>query len=78
MPYICQYQESYLGFITRWAERLGIYWWYQAENISGGICKKIVFSDVNTAHTAHTWELQYQPDLGCRPRLKKPSSGTDA
>jgi type VI secretion system secreted protein VgrG len=67
LPYICQYQESYLNFISRWAERLGTYWWYEAENINGSAYEKVVFSDVNTAHPAHEWELQYQPDVGANP-----------
>jgi type VI secretion system secreted protein VgrG len=62
LPYICQYQESYLSFISRWAERLGSYWWYQAENKNGNTCEKTVFSDVKSAHPPYDWELQYQPD----------------
>jgi type VI secretion system secreted protein VgrG len=70
LPYICQYQESYLSFITRWAERLGTYWWYQAETKNGAVSEKVVFSDVYTAHPSHEWELQYQPQLVANPASK--------
>jgi type VI secretion system VgrG family protein len=55
--YICQYRETYLTFISRWAERLGIYWWYEE---SQGI-EKIIFTDTRMTHNDETLLLNYQP-----------------
>jgi type VI secretion system secreted protein VgrG len=55
--YICQYQESYLTFISRWSERLGIYWWF--EDIDGQ--EKAVFCNTYAGHTNEAIPLQYQP-----------------
>ncbi|QFY42159.1 type VI secretion system tip protein VgrG [Candidatus Methylospira mobilis] len=57
LEYICQYRESYLTFISRWAERLGVYWWY--ENTGGQ--EKAVFTDLRTAHKDEATTLHYQP-----------------
>jgi type VI secretion system secreted protein VgrG len=54
--YICQYRESYLTFISRWAERLGIYWWFE-ENEGN---EQIVFSDTRMAHKDEALPLHYQ------------------
>jgi type VI secretion system secreted protein VgrG len=70
LPYICQYQESYLSFISRWAERLGTYWWYQPDTKNGVLSEKAVFSDVYTAHPWLDWELQYQPELLANPAAR--------
>ncbi|WNV03377.1 type VI secretion system tip protein TssI/VgrG [Candidatus Methylospira mobilis] len=56
LDYICQYRETYLNFISRWAERLGIYWWY--ETIDGN--EKVLFSDTWTAHKDEAIRLSYQ------------------
>ena len=67
IPYICQYQESYLNFISRWAERLGTYWWYES---AGELPEQVVFSDINSAHPSLSWELQYQSELDAVPGSK--------
>ncbi|WP_194270107.1 type VI secretion system Vgr family protein [Candidatus Methylospira mobilis] len=54
--YICQYRESYLSFIARWAERLGIYWWYEESDGR----EKIIFSDTRMAHKDEGLLLNYQ------------------
>jgi type VI secretion system VgrG family protein len=54
--YICQYRESYLTFISRWAERLGIYWWH--EEAEGK--EKIVFTDTRMTHKDEALLLHYQ------------------
>jgi type VI secretion system secreted protein VgrG len=54
--YICQYQESYLSFIARWTERLGIYWWYEEIDSE----EKIVFSDTRMGHKDEALALHYQ------------------
>ncbi|QFY42148.1 type VI secretion system tip protein VgrG [Candidatus Methylospira mobilis] len=55
--YICQYQESYLAFISRWCERLGIYWWF--EEIDGR--EKAVFCNTHAGHKDKAISLRYQP-----------------
>ncbi|QFY44130.1 type VI secretion system tip protein VgrG [Candidatus Methylospira mobilis] len=55
--YICQYRESYWAFISRWAERLGIYWWY--EEIDG--MEKAIFTDTRMVHNDNAITLHYQP-----------------
>ncbi|QFY44738.1 type VI secretion system tip protein VgrG [Candidatus Methylospira mobilis] len=57
LAYTCQYQESYLTFIARWFERLGIYWWY--EEINGQ--EKIIFANNKLAHTDRAMRLHYLP-----------------
>ena len=67
--YVCQYKESYFNFIARWADRLGIYWWYE----DSGANEKIVFSDTRMAHKNQAQVLQYQPlgEQGSEPGLKR-------
>ncbi|WNV03605.1 contractile injection system protein, VgrG/Pvc8 family [Candidatus Methylospira mobilis] len=60
LDYICQYRESYLAFISRWAERLGVYWWY--EQIDGQ--ERAVFTDIRTAHKDEAVTLHYRPPGG--------------
>jgi type VI secretion system VgrG family protein len=55
--YVCQYQESYLNFLARWCERLGIYWWF--EDVDGE--EKAIFSDHRFAHKDEAISLRYQP-----------------
>jgi type VI secretion system secreted protein VgrG len=57
LPFTCQYKESYLTFISRWSEALGMYWWY--EEIDGQ--EKIVFAHHHLAHTDRALQLNYQP-----------------
>jgi type VI secretion system secreted protein VgrG len=56
LDYICQYRETYFNFISRWAERLGVYWWY--EEVDGN--EKALFSDTWTAHKDEAIRLSYQ------------------
>ncbi|WNV03627.1 type VI secretion system tip protein TssI/VgrG [Candidatus Methylospira mobilis] len=67
--YVCQYKESYFNFIARWADRLGIYWWYE----DTGANEKVVFSDTRMAHKDQALVLQYQPpgEQGSEPGRKR-------
>jgi type VI secretion system secreted protein VgrG len=53
----CQYKESYLSFITRWCEYLGVYWWFNGS----GSTEQIVFSHDFRNHDAQSVDLIYQP-----------------
>ncbi|QFY41695.1 type VI secretion system tip protein VgrG [Candidatus Methylospira mobilis] len=55
--FVCQYQESYLTFIARWLERVGIYWWF--EDMEGK--EKVVFSNTLMGHKEEALLLHYQP-----------------
>jgi type VI secretion system secreted protein VgrG len=55
--YICQYKESYLNFIARWSEHMGIYWWYETKNGR----EIVVFADNRRAHRDSALPLRYQP-----------------
>ena len=62
LEYICQYGESYLNFISRWAEREGIYYFFE-QSTEG---EKIVFTDTKISHTDLPLgkNLIYQPQSG--------------
>ncbi len=45
--YLCQYSESHFGFLSRWLERDGVYYWF--EQGEGG--EKMLASDTRIAHT---------------------------
>ncbi|MBN1290606.1 MAG: type VI secretion system tip protein VgrG [Candidatus Latescibacteria bacterium] len=47
IDYICQYGESHLNFISRWAEREGIYYYFK-QTTTGEI---VVFTDTKISHT---------------------------
>jgi len=55
--FVCQYQESYLTFIARWLERVGIYWWF--EDFDGK--EKVVFCNNRMGHKDEALLLNYQP-----------------
>ncbi|QFY41699.1 type VI secretion system tip protein VgrG [Candidatus Methylospira mobilis] len=55
--FICQYQESYLTFIARWTERVGIYWWF--EDVDGK--EKVVFCNNRMGHREEALLLHYRP-----------------
>ena len=57
--YVCQYGETHLGFISRWLEREGIYYFF--EQGEGG--EKIVFTDNAIGHS-HGATLSYSPPSG--------------
>lgn len=45
--YLCQYSESHFGFLSRWLERDGVYYWFE----QGPQGEKMVASDTRIAHT---------------------------
>jgi type VI secretion system secreted protein VgrG len=45
-PHVCQYRESDLAFVARWAEREGLYWFFE----QGDDGDKLVFVDARSAH----------------------------
>ncbi|MEW5721790.1 MAG: type VI secretion system tip protein TssI/VgrG [Thermodesulfobacteriota bacterium] len=53
--YICQYDETHFNFVSRWAEREGIYYFF--EQTPEG--EKVIFTDTSLAHT----DLAQGPDL---------------
>ncbi|WNV03890.1 type VI secretion system tip protein TssI/VgrG [Candidatus Methylospira mobilis] len=55
--FICQYKESYLDFLSRWCEHLGIYWWYSQQQNG----EQVVFGNNFRNHDAHVIKLNYQP-----------------
>lgn len=44
-PYVCQYQESTLDFLSRWLERLGIYHYFEHEDGQSPAAEKLVLLD---------------------------------
>ncbi|MEA1967668.1 MAG: type VI secretion system tip protein TssI/VgrG, partial [Thermodesulfobacteriota bacterium] len=65
VEYVCQYDESHFNFISRWAEREGLYYFF--EQTPGG--EKIIFTDDKTRHE----DLLLGKDL-----LYTPVSGLDS
>ena len=63
--YVCQYDESHFDFVSRWAEREGIYYFF--EQTPNG--EKIVFTDTKISHV----DLLQGKDL-----VYVPQSGLDA
>ena len=62
MDYTCQYNETNFNFISRWAEQMGIYYYFdQASQYT-----KMVFTDHMVVHTdlAEKSELNYSPVSG--------------
>ncbi len=45
--YLCQYAESHFGFLSRWLERDGLYYWFE----QGQDGEKMLASDTRIAHT---------------------------
>jgi type VI secretion system secreted protein VgrG len=48
IEYVCQYSESHLNFVSRWAEREGIYYFFEQSDAG----EKVVFTDTQISHTA--------------------------
>ena len=65
LEYVCQYDESHFDFVSRWAEREGIYYFF--EQTPNG--EKIVFTDTKISHV----DLLLGKDL-----VYVPQSGLDA
>lgn len=62
LPYVCQFRESPLNFISRWMEHTGIYYYFdQDENR-----EKVIITDSRTRHTGIPGEgpLLYVPPGG--------------
>lgn len=45
--YLCQYSESHFGFLSRWLERDGVYYWFE-QSAQG---ERMLASDTRIAHT---------------------------
>ncbi|HQQ11509.1 MAG TPA: type VI secretion system tip protein TssI/VgrG, partial [Synergistales bacterium] len=62
LEYVCQYGESHLNFVSRWAEREGIYYFFEQED-SG---EKVVFTDTLISHTPYPQgdSIYYSPPSG--------------
>ncbi|AQH03003.1 type IV secretion protein Rhs [Burkholderia sp. KK1] len=56
--FVCQYQETYLDFVSRWLEKEGIYYYFDH---SGGSDKLVVIDD-KIMHDAHALPVSYRPD----------------
>ncbi|MCF6246839.1 MAG: type VI secretion system tip protein VgrG [Desulfobacula sp.] len=65
LEYVCQYDESHFDFVARWAEREGIYYFFE-QTLNG---EKIVFTDTKISHK----DLLLGKDL-----TYVPASGLDA
>ncbi len=63
--YICQYGESHLNFVSRWAEREGIYYFFEQTDQG----EKVVFTDTKISQT----DLVLGKDL-----IYSPQSGLDS
>ncbi len=46
LDYVCQFNESYLDFLSRWMEKLGIYYYF----IKSGDDEKLVITDSQMSH----------------------------
>jgi type VI secretion system secreted protein VgrG len=62
LEYVCQYDETHLNFISRWAEREGIYYFFDQTEQG----EKLIFTDTKISHTdlAQGNELTYNPQSG--------------
>ncbi len=62
LEYVCQYNESHLNFVSRWAEREGIYYFFE-QTVNG---EKVIFTDTKISHVdlPYDKDLVYQPDSG--------------
>ncbi|WP_321493350.1 type VI secretion system tip protein TssI/VgrG [uncultured Desulfobacter sp.] len=62
LEYVCQYDESHFDFISRWAQREGIYYFF--EQTSAG--EKVIFTDSKMVHSdlAQGKDLVYLPQSG--------------
>ncbi len=62
LEYVCQYNESHLNFVSRWAEREGIYYFF--EQTAKG--EKVIFTDTKISHVdlVYNKDIFYQPQSG--------------
>ncbi|KXV03601.1 type IV secretion protein Rhs [Caballeronia megalochromosomata] len=56
--FVCQYQETYLDFVSRWLEKEGIYYYFDH---SGGADKLVVIDD-KIMHDGNALPVAYRPD----------------
>jgi type VI secretion system secreted protein VgrG len=58
LPYVCQYRESRLAFVTRWLERVGAYYCFE----QGESREKLVITDDPSAQrSALGWPVRFVP-----------------
>ncbi len=62
IEHVCQYQESYLDFLSRWFEREGLFYYFKQEDAG----EKLVIADDKSAHTESTRgrPVPYFPRVG--------------
>jgi type VI secretion system secreted protein VgrG len=62
IEYVCQYSESHLNFVSRWAEKEGIYYFFEQSDAG----EKVVFTDTRISHTPLTQgdTIIYSPPSG--------------
>ncbi|MDD3846836.1 MAG: type VI secretion system tip protein TssI/VgrG, partial [Syntrophorhabdaceae bacterium] len=62
LEYVCQYGESHLNFVSRWAQREGIYYFFEQSDAG----EKVVFTDTQISHTPLTQgdTITYSPPSG--------------
>lgn len=62
LEYVCQYNESYFHFVSRWMEQAGLYYYF--EQTKDG--EKMVITDTSTTHSNHDHSdpLLYLPVSG--------------
>ncbi len=62
LEYICQYDESHFDFVSRWAQREGLYYFFE-QTING---EKVVFTDTKISHKDLLLgkDLVYSPPSG--------------
>jgi type VI secretion system secreted protein VgrG len=62
IEYVCQYSESHLNFVSRWAEREGIYYFFEQTDAG----EKVVFTDTQISHMPLTQgdTIIYSPPSG--------------
>lgn len=56
--FVCQYQETYLDFVSRWLEKEGIYYYFD----HSGSAEKLIVVDDKVMHDAQVVATAYRPD----------------
>ncbi|QFY44502.1 type VI secretion system tip protein VgrG [Candidatus Methylospira mobilis] len=54
--FIFQFQETYLDFLSRYCERLGIYWWFEYQQNK----ETLIFGNHTRSHDSRALQLIYQ------------------
>ncbi len=62
IEYVCQYGESHLNFVSRWAQREGIYYFFEQSDAG----EKVIFTDTRISHTPYPQgdTIIYSPPSG--------------